>query len=354
MNTVQTDARWQAFLARDKRADGRFVVAVHSTGIYCKPSCPARHPKPENVAFFTTPLDARTQGYRACLRCKPDGPPGDRTSELVQRVCRYIEEHDEETPQLRALARHAGVSASQVQRLFKAAVGITPKEYAAARRMTRLKQRLKNGEPVTSALYAAGFGSSSRLYENGSAHLGMTPGEYRRAGDGHRVTFTVVNTMLGRMLVACTPRGVCEVRFGESGAALQQTLQHDYRAAQVIRSDAGLQRVVEKIVQHLDSGARLEGVATDVHATAFQHKVWKALRAIPYGQTRTYAEIARTIGAPHAARAVGRACGANKVAIVIPCHRVVGKVGAGGYRWGVARKQRLLKQEERLVAKSGS
>src|SRR5579872_6660184 len=245
MSMVETDARWQAFMARDKNADGRFVVGVHSTKIYCRPSCPARHPKPQNVAFFPSAGEARARGYRACLRCQPDQPAA-KSRELVQRVCRYIDEHDDATPDLRTLGRHAGVSPSHLQRVFKALIGITPKEYSVARRMQRLKQRLKKGEAVTSALYAAGFGSSSRLYENGDAHLGMTPGKYRRAGTGSRLHYTTVDTMLGRMLVACTPRGVSEVRFGESDAALEKALRQDYHRAEIARDDAALQAVVKK------------------------------------------------------------------------------------------------------------
>ncbi|HLW36829.1 MAG TPA: bifunctional DNA-binding transcriptional regulator/O6-methylguanine-DNA methyltransferase Ada [Candidatus Eremiobacteraceae bacterium] len=348
MSMVETDARWQAFMARDKNADGRFVVGVHSTKIYCRPSCPARHPKPQNVTFFPSAGEARARGYRACLRCQPDQPAA-KSRELVQRVCRYIDEHDEATPDLRTLGRHAGVSPSHLQRVFKALIGITPKEYSVARRMQRLKQRLKKGEAVTSALYAAGFGSSSRLYENGDAHLGMTPGRYRRAGTGSRLHYTTVDTMLGRMLVACTPRGVSEVRFGESDAALEKALRQDYHRAEIARDDAALQAVVKKIVAHLDSGASLDGIALDVRATAFQHRVWKALRAIPYGQTRTYGEIAAVIREPKAARAVGRACGSNPVAVIVPCHRVVCQdPNGGGYRWGMRRKRRLLAQEQRL------
>jgi len=354
MSISYADPRWQAFMTRDKSADGRFVVAVQSTKIYCRPSCPARHPKPENVAFLPTPRDARARGYRACLRCNPDMPLVDKGREVVQRVCRYIDAHDEQTPQLRALGLHAGVSPSHLQRMFKTVLGISPKEYAAARRLQRLKQRLKKGEAVTSALYAAGFGSSSRLYENGRAQLGMTPANYRKAGSGLQLSFTIVKTLLGRMLVACTPRGICEVRFDDSDAVLEANLRSDYHAAAVVRQDAELRRVVEKIVAHLDRGTALTGIDYDVRATAFQHKVWKALSAIPYGETRTYGEIAAAIGAPNSARAVGRACGSNRIAVVIPCHRAVGKDKAsGGYRWGVQRKQTLLTREQRLAVKSG-
>lgn len=351
MSISTTDTRWRSFIARDKGADGRFVVAVRSTKIYCRPSCPARHPKPENVTFYSTPDEARQHGYRACLRCSPDAPPQNRSREIVAQVCGYIDAQ-EETPQLESLARQAGVSSSHLQRIFKSILGISPKEYAATRRMQRFKQRLRTGEGVTSALYAAGFGSSSRLYENGSAHLGMTPADFRRAGSGAQLTFTTVPTLLGRMLVACTPRGVCEVRFGDSDAGLEKTLRQDYHRAHVTRDEDSLRPVVKKIVAHLDRGTALDGIAYDVRATAFQRRVWKALSLIPYGQTRTYGEIAASLGAPGAARAVGRACGSNQVAVIIPCHRAVAKdANSGGYRWGMQRKQVLLQQERRIAQK---
>lgn len=345
MNDTLTQTRWRSFESRDKAADGQFVVAVRSTKIYCRPSCPAKRPKPENVSFFGTPQAARAGGYRACLRCKPDDGEPNRDRALVARVCAHIDAA-EKAPRLGDLAAEAGVSASHLQRLFKSSLGITPKEYASTRRLQRLKERLKAGGSVTNALYDAGFGSSSRLYENGSARLGMTPDTVRRAGDGTHMTFTTVKTMLGQMLVACTARGVSEIRFADSQSTLEKGLRDDYHAAQLARDDRRLRPLVQQIVAHLERGAALPQLAFDVRATAFQHKVWKALSAIPYGQTRTYGQIAASIGSPGAARAVGRACGANRVAVLIPCHRAVGGTAAsGGYRWGMQRKQALLRQE---------
>ncbi|MDQ6781187.1 MAG: methylated-DNA--[protein]-cysteine S-methyltransferase [Candidatus Eremiobacteraeota bacterium] len=352
MNDSLTQTRWRSFENRDKAADGRFVVAVRSTKIYCRPSCPAKRPKPENVSFFGTPNDARAGGYRACLRCKPDESSSHKDRTLVAQICARIDTA-EKAQRLRDLAATAGISASHLQRLFKSSLGITPKEYASTRRVQRLKERLKAGGSVTNALYDAGYGSSSRLYENGSARLGMTPDTVRRAGDGTQMAFTIVKTTLGRMLVACTPRGVSEIRFADSQSALEKSLRADYHAAHINRDDRRLRPIVQQIVAHLERGAALPQLAFDVRATAFQHKVWKALSAIPYGQTRTYGQIAASIRAPSAARAVGRACGANRVAVLIPCHRAVGGTAAsGGYRWGMQRKQALLRREQQVTLRT--
>lgn len=352
MNDTLTRTRWRSFEDRDKAADGRFVVAVRSTKIYCRPSCPAKRPKPENVSFFGTPQAARAGGYRACLRCRPDAGDGDKDRALVTQICAHIDAA-EKPPRLRDLAANAGISASHLHRLFKSSLGITPKEYASTRRLQRLKQRLKAGGSVTNALYDAGFGSSSRLYENGSARLGMTPDTVRRAGDGTLMAFTTVKTMLGQMLVACTPRGVSEVRFAETQGTVEKGFREDYHAARIVRDDRRLRPLVRQIVAHLERGAALPQLAFDVRATAFQHKVWKALSAIPYGQTRTYGQIAASIGSPGAARAVGSACGANRLALLIPCHRAVGGTAAsGGYRWGLQRKQALLRQERRRTLRT--
>jgi AraC family transcriptional regulator of adaptative response/methylated-DNA-[protein]-cysteine methyltransferase len=345
---MKKDPRWRAILARDARHDGRFVFGVRSTGIYCRPSCPARKPGRGQVIFFAAPGEAERAGFRACLRCRPrDGARPHPHAELVRRVCRYIEEHaDLERVTLDALAREAGRSPYHVQRTFRRVMGISPRQYADAFRLGRLKTHLKRKEPVTMALYEAGYGSSSRLYERAPGQLGMTPGTYRRGGQDQAIAYTVARTPIGPMLVAATPRGVCSIKIGGGEATMREALKREFPAAAVRRDEHALGRWVRAIVGHLEgTEPRLE-LPVDVRATAFQWRVWEALRAIPYGETRSYQDVARIVGRPRAARAVGRACATNPVAVVIPCHRVVrGDGSLGGYGWGLGVKRALLERE---------
>ncbi len=340
---------WQAVVERDSSADGTFFVAVRSTGIYCKPSCPSKRPKRENVMFFTSPEAAEQAGFRACKRCHPrEGVEADPQVELVQRACRYIEEHIEDSLGLAELSAHVNMSPYHLQRVFKRIMGITPRQYAEARRLDQLKEQLKEGESVTKALYEVGYSSSSRLYERTPVQLGMTPTTYRRGGPGMHINYSIVDSPLGRLLVAATEKGVCGVCIGEADTVLESALHLEYPRAD-IQHDAegtGLHQWVEALVMHLNGQQPHLDLPVDVQATAFQWRVWQELRAIPYGDTRSYSQIAQAIGQPQARRAVARACATNPVAIVVPCHRVVREDGnMGGYRWGVERKKRLLERE---------
>jgi AraC family transcriptional regulator of adaptative response/methylated-DNA-[protein]-cysteine methyltransferase len=333
---------WRATRERDRRFDGRFVFAVRSTGIYCRPSCPARRPRRENVLFFPAPAAAEGSGYRACRRCLP------RSAALapswIAEACRRLESVEEGSPNLRQLAEEIGLSPSHLQRTFKRVVGVSPRQYADAHRLRAVKSRLKRGVPVTEALYDAGYGASSRLYER-SEQLGMPPGAYRRGGQGRRIDYAVVRSPLGRLLVGATDRGVCAVALGASDAELLEALRKEYPAAEIRRDNGRIGPWVEQVLGSLAGGPDPD-LPIDIRATAFQRRVWEELRAIPPGATRSYGEVARRIGRPTAARAVARSCATNPVALVIPCHRVVAAGGGlGGYRWGVDRKRRLLSKE---------
>ena len=338
--------RWQAVQGRDARADGRFVYAVTSTGIYCRPSCPSRRPRADRVAFFATPDAAEQAGFRACRRCDPRA---DRSvpEQKVDRARVWIDTHPAIRPSLARLARVAGVSPWHLQRTFKRLLGMTPTEYAQARRAARLKNELKRG-PVTDAIYAAGFGSPSRVYEDATGALGMTPRAYRSGGRGERIGFTTLSTRLGVMLIAATDRGLCRVALGDDPAVLEQRLREEFPAADVRRDRTSLAEAATAL-RAAAAGQPLDSPLTlDVRGTAFQRRVWRALQAIPSGRTHTYAEVARQIGSPQSARAVARACATNPVALAIPCHRVVPAAGGtGGYRWGSERKKKLLADEAR-------
>jgi AraC family transcriptional regulator of adaptative response/methylated-DNA-[protein]-cysteine methyltransferase len=344
------DARWQAVVARDRGADGRFVYAVRTTGIYCRPSCPSKRPRRERVQFFERAGQAEAAGFRPCRRCRPDTlPSGDRAVRLAEQVRHLLDERPEGVG-LDRLARSVGKSPYHVQRTFKRIMGVTPREYAAARRTALLKRELKSGGSVSRAQYAAGFSSSSRLYEQATGRLGMTPGTYRDGGAGTRIGYTTVSTSLGTLLVAGTERGLCLVRFGTSSAALARELHQEFPAAQVVADDPRV-RLWAQVLAAQASGVKPSSlVPLDVQATAFQWRVWQELRRIPFGRTRTYRQVAQALGRPRAARAVARACATNPTALAIPCHRVVRADGAlGGYRWGIERKQALLdgEREER-------
>jgi AraC family transcriptional regulator, regulatory protein of adaptative response / methylated-DNA-[protein]-cysteine methyltransferase len=344
--SMQTELqnKWQQVMARDARQDGRFVFAVRTTGIYCRPSCPSRRPRRDSVEFFPDPNEAERAGYRACLRCKPT-----EVSAQAQYVtkARQLLDNAESAVTLADLSKRVGLSPFHLQRLFKRATGLSPREYQSARRMQQVKSGLRNGDDVTTALYDAGFGSPSRLYEKAPHQLGMTPGEYRRGGLGAKIRFTVVPTPLGRMLVAATDRGLCAVRFGESVPELDRDLRQEFHAAELHRDDTALREYVDPLLASIRGDRSTVDLPLDVRATAFQQKVWDSLRQIPRGETRSYSEVARKIGLPAAVRAVAHACASNPVAIAVPCHRVVRSDGdLAGYRWGIERKQKLLDSEK--------
>lgn len=330
-------------MARDARQDGRFVFAVRTTGIYCRPSCPSRRPRRDSVEFFTTPNDAERAGYRACLRCKPT-----QISEQTQYVARARRMLDgaETLVTLPELSKRVGVSPFHLQRMFKRATGLSPREYQSARRIQHVKSDLRKGDDVTTALYDAGFGSPSRLYEKAPQQLGMTPGTYRRGGAGAVITYTIAPTPLGRLLVAATERGLCSVRFGENATELESTLRNEFHAAELYRNDDAMKKYVEPLQAVIRGENTTVDLPLDVRATAFQMKVWEKLRQIPRGEKRSYSEVARSLGKPEAVRAVARACASNPVALAVPCHRVIRNTGdLAGYRWGVERKKKLLDRE---------
>lgn len=348
-------ARWHAVQSRDRGADGVFVYAVRSTGVYCRPSCPSRKPRANQVLFFPLPEAAEQQGFRECRRCRPRTTnPRDPRTQAVAKVCREIEtrvrEGNDAPVTLSALSAPAGISPHQLERAFRSVMGITPRQYADAQRMRRLKSQLRKGDDVTTALYDAGFGSSSRLYERAPSQLGMTPATYRQGGSGMRVNYTIVDSPLGRLLVGATDRGISAVYLGESDARLESALQKEYPRAEIRRDRNGLEGWVSKILEHLRGREPNLDLPTDVQATAFQRRVWEELRRIPYGTTRTYSQVARAIGQPSAVRAVARACATNPVSVVVPCHRVVRKDGdLSGYRWGTERKKALLEHEHQSM-----
>jgi len=344
---MNSSAMWSSVLARDAAADGRFVYAVRSTGIYCRPSCPSRKPARENVRFFPHPSEAERAGFRACRRCGEAVSDSPAAAAIVAAACAAIESIPDQRPTLASLAGAAGVAPRKLQQLFREVLGVSPREYAEARRTGRLKTLLRNEPRVVDALYAAGYGSSSRLYERASAELGMTPAAYRSGGAGMRVHFVVVPSALGRLLVAATERGVCSVKIGDSARALEDDLRREYPKATIERTLGPLSPAVSSI-QAIAAGERPPlDVPLDIGGTAFQRRVWAHLQRIPFGRTRTYAEVAQAIGQPTAARAVANACGANPVALLVPCHRVVASDGGlGGYHWGVQRKARLQSMEQ--------
>jgi len=343
---ARDEERWQAVKRRDSALDGKFVFAVRTTGIYCRPSCASRPAKRENVTFFMTGAEAEKAGYRACKRCRPDklGAP-DPQVQAVKRACERIETA-EEAPKLAELAASAGLSPYHFHRVFKAITGVTPKAYAAETRARRAADKLRTAGTVTEAIYAAGFNSSSRFYEHTDARLGMTPGAVRRGGAGAVIRFAVGEASLGAVLVAATDKGVCAIMLGDDPDALVRDLQDRFPRAELKGGDAEFERMVAEVVGLVEAPGQRLDLPLDIRGTAFQQRVWAALQAIPPGKTATYTEIARAIGQPTAVRAVAQACGANPLAIAIPCHRVVRADGdLSGYRWGVERKRKLIDRE---------
>jgi AraC family transcriptional regulator of adaptative response/methylated-DNA-[protein]-cysteine methyltransferase len=337
--------QWQQIVSRDARQDGRFVFAVRTTGVYCRPSCPSRRPRRDSVEFFPSPQAAERAGYRACLRCKPT-----QISEQAQYVihARQLLDSSEGLLTLRDLSRRVGVSPFHLQRLFKRATGLTPREYQAARRTQQVKSKLRAGTDVTTSLYNAGYGSPSRLYEAADHQLGMTPATYGKGGEGAQIAFTISDSALGKMLVAATGRGLCAVKFGDDAKLLESELRQEFYAAEIRREDAALREFVSSVQSGVATPGTLFDLPLDIRATVFQQRVWNALRQIPAGETRSYSELAKAIGDRSATRAVARACATNPVAVVIPCHRVVRESGdLAGYRWGIGRKQELLRREQK-------
>jgi AraC family transcriptional regulator, regulatory protein of adaptative response / methylated-DNA-[protein]-cysteine methyltransferase len=340
------DPRWRAVLRRDSAADGSFYYSVSSTGVYCRPSCGARQPRPEHVAFHATRAEAERAGFRPCKRCRPDGASRDeRYAAQVAEACRCIEEA-ETLPDLATLAERAGLSSGHFHRIFKRSTGLTPRQYAAARRGERVRTALGRGARVTDAIYDAGYNSSGHFYSAADAMLGMTPGHYRAGGDTMAIRFAVGECSLGSILVAQSERGVCAILLGDDPDQLARDLQDRFPNATLIGGDAVFERLVARVVGFVEAPARGLDLPLHVRGTAFQQRVWQALREIPPGTTASYGEIAARIGAPKATRAVAQACAANALAVAIPCHRVVRTDGdLSGYRWGVDRKRALLTRE---------
>jgi len=338
---------WNAVVERDRRFRQLFVYGVKSTGIYCRATCPSRRPTRDQVAFFAGPEAAERAGFRACRRCDPKNMSlRDARAAMVQRICREIDANLDEPVRLGSLGKLVDLSPAHLQRTFKQVLGISPLQYARARRVLMLKSNLKRGEDVTSAMYNAGFGSSSRLYEHASGELGMTPATYRNGGAGLSIRYSIVNCSLGLLLVATTDRGVRAVRFGDSRREMATELRREFAFAEVEESMTGQSQLVQRVVECIEGHKVDPDIPLDIRGTAFQAKVWETLRKIPRGETRTYAEIAKAMNEPSAVRAVANACGANPVAVLVPCHRIVRTDGTlGGYRWGIQRKKKLLERE---------
>jgi AraC family transcriptional regulator of adaptative response/methylated-DNA-[protein]-cysteine methyltransferase len=352
-NSAREDARggdeqrWHAVLARDATRDGEFVFGVSSTGVYCRPSCGARRPRRENVRFFSGPQTAEQAGYRACLRCHPRAQSGNHEADSVKAICRFIEQHLDEPLTLERLGREFHQSPFHLQRRFRGLLGITPREYADSCRLRTLKRNLQAGDSVTRAMYDAGYGSSSRLYERTASQLGMTPDKYRRGAIAASIRYACADSPLGRMLVAATERGICSIQFGRTDAELLEGLKREFPFASRKADEGRLEPWIGALLAHMRGKDLDSSLPLDIRATAFQRRVWTYLQSIPFGETKSYQQVAKAIGRPKACRAVARACATNPVAVAIPCHRVVREDGSmGGYRWGIERKKALLEMEQ--------
>lgn len=344
------DLRWQALVDRDKRADSTFVYAVMTTGIYCRPGCPSRLAHRKNVTFYDTSSDAERAGFRACQRCHPDSASQtERHAQMVAKACRLIET-SEELPDLDHLAESVGLSRFHFQRLFKKVVGLTPGQYIANQRTRRVRSQLRTRPSVTEAIYEAGFNSNSRFYERSHETLGMTPSEYRKGGHGVAIKYSIAPCPLGHVLVAGTDRGICAVTLGENPSELETELFKSFPQASIEREDEALGDAIQTLLKYLHNPSQPLDLPLDIRGTAFQQQVWQALRLIPAGKTASYTEVAHRIGRPSAVRAVARACATNPVALIVPCHRVIGTTGKlSGYRWGLERKRKLLSREAEAV-----
>ena len=343
---MKTEIYWKAVQNNDAKFNGAFVYAVNSTKIYCKPSCASKLPKRENVRFFDDFNKAETNGFRACLRCKPKNEAANLQTRIVLRACELLE--SEEQISLEDLSAELNLSAAHLQKMFKEIIGVSPKKYAQAKRLEKFKNELKDGNDVTSAMYEAGFNSSSRLYENVSNKLGMTPKTYAKKGANMKIDYTITDCDLGKLLVARTEKGVCAVTFSDDAETLTANLFNEYKNAEIAENNANLKDYVEAILANLKGTNKTLDLPTDLQATAFQMRVWDILRKIPYGETVSYQQVAEKLGNAKAVRAVATACASNRVALVIPCHRVVRSSGElSGYRWGISRKKQLLEQESK-------
>jgi AraC family transcriptional regulator of adaptative response/methylated-DNA-[protein]-cysteine methyltransferase len=357
---VNEATAWESVLQRDASADDRFLYAVTTTGIYCRPSCPSRRPKRDNVAFFSSAAAAEEAGFRACQRCRPNRAKAPHRA--IERAREYIDTHiadlGEERITLELLGEESGLSPYHLQRKFKEIVGLTPAQYVRARKSERLKGEHKRGETVSRATFGAGYGSSSRVYGDSDKRLGMTPATYRRGGAGAHIEYVTARTSLGILLVGATDRGICAVTLGNDAKTLERALELEYPAATrtyVSHPSSTLGAWVADIIEAIDSDRVRLDIPFDIQASAFQWKVWRELQKIPFGETRSYSEIASAIGAPRAVRAVASACANNRAAVIIPCHRVVRQNGElGGYRWGLERKQLLIEKERAMSEKSTS
>jgi AraC family transcriptional regulator, regulatory protein of adaptative response / methylated-DNA-[protein]-cysteine methyltransferase len=341
-----SDPRWPLLVARDKGSDGKFFYSVKTTGVYCRPSCAARLARPENVRFYTTTAAAEKAGFRACKRCKPAGLSlTEANMAKIEKVCRLIE-RSEETPSLEKLAKHAEMSVFHLHRVFKAITGLTPSGYNTAHRTKRVRQTLGKSQSVTDAIYDAGFNSNSRFYESANEVLGMTPTSFRDGGANTVIHFAIAECSLGSILVAKSERGVCAILMGDDPLLLARDLQDQFLKAELVGDESGYEDLVAKVIGLVERPGVGVDLPLDIRGTAFQQRVWKALQQVPVGTTASYSDIAKLIGMPKAVRAVAQACGANKLAVAIPCHRVIKNDGAlSGYRWGVQRKRALLDRE---------
>jgi AraC family transcriptional regulator, regulatory protein of adaptative response / methylated-DNA-[protein]-cysteine methyltransferase len=349
------EIRWAAVTGKDESANGQFVYSVASTGVYCRPSCPARMALRRNVQFYDSCADAERAGFRPCKRCRPnEASLAARHADLVRNACRTIEA-SEALPALQELAALAHLSRFHFLRIFRKVTGVTPGQYAAEHRAERVRSELRGGTSITNAIYDAGFNSSSRFYEKAPEWLGMTPGQFRRGGSGVAIRYATRQSSLGLVMIAATDRGICSVRFGENEAALVEELRRGFPAATISAAGAEFEASVNAVVEHIDNPRATFDLPLDIRGTAFQMRVWQALREIPVGQTATYSEVAARAGNPAAVRAVGSACGANPIAVLVPCHRAVrADGGAGGYRWGLERKRKLLDMEVGATRPAGA
>jgi AraC family transcriptional regulator, regulatory protein of adaptative response / methylated-DNA-[protein]-cysteine methyltransferase len=348
---LDLEACWTAVENRDVAAGGNFFYGVRTTGVYCRPGCASRRPLRTNTVFFETTAEAEAAGFRSCKRCRPtDGSTASRHVAAIEKACALLRNSDA-IPSLAELADAAGISPFHFHRVFKQITGATPRDYARTHRLGRLADKLETGQPVTEAIYASGFGSSSRAYESASAGLGMTPGARRRGGIGQTIRFVTVETPLGWALVAATERGICMTALADDRKSLEASLRQRFSAAKVIAEDGRLKDWADRIVRFITAPDQNLDLPLDIQGTAFQARVWRALQKIPLGKTASYTEIAAALGQPKSVRAVAQACSANKLALIVPCHRVIRSDGdLGGYRWGVERKRALLARERAIVA----
>ena len=346
---------WEAVASRDGVYDCAFVYAVRSTGIYCRPSCPSRRPQRKQVVFFRAPDSAERRGFRPCRRCHPRQAPWQSESRIIAAACRLIEQNSVDQIRVASVARQLGVGPSRLQRMFRKFLGITPSSYARSIRLRHFKEQLRKGNDVTTALYEAGYSSSSRLYEASNRQLGMTPALYRRGGKGMEISYATAPSRLGRLLLAGTAKGVSAIYLGDSDAQLEKALRQEYPAAVIRKSPARVSHWLQELVRHISGRQPQLDLPLDIEATAFQRRVWEALQRIPRGSTQTYSDLARSLRLPKGQRAVARACATNPVSVLIPCHRVVRRDGGlGGYRWGIDRKRELLAIERKEQDQSGA